>query len=73
MVYFQTKNPNLVLQWKLFVYFMSIGNILRPFGIFYGDLVHFSSNLVYFSPFGMMKQEKSGNPALISERVCVCV
>jgi hypothetical protein len=46
IVYFQTKNPNLgkfwrVLQWKMFVYFMSIWSILLPFGIFYTNLVHF--------------------------------
>jgi hypothetical protein len=65
MVCFQTKNPNLgkfwrVLQWKILVYLMvdhlcyftEIGNILWPFGIF-------------FPRFGMLYQEKSGNPALI--------
>jgi hypothetical protein len=44
MVYFQTKNPNLgkfwmALEWKMLVYFMTICNILRPFGIIYGRLV----------------------------------
>jgi hypothetical protein len=44
MVYFQTKNPNLgkfwmALEWKMLVYFMTISNILRPFGIIYGRLV----------------------------------
>jgi hypothetical protein len=38
MVCFQTKNPNLgkfwrFLLWKILVYFMTIGNILLPFGI----------------------------------------
>jgi hypothetical protein len=37
------------------VYFMAIGNIVWPFGIFCG-------NLVYKSPFGILDQEKSGNP-----------
>jgi hypothetical protein len=37
LVYFQTKNPNLVkfwrfLQCKMFVYFMAFWSILRPFG-----------------------------------------
>jgi hypothetical protein len=36
--------------------FMDIWNILRPFRIFRG-------NLGYFSHFGMLHQEKSGNPA----------
>jgi hypothetical protein len=46
-------------------------------GIFHGQLVHFTAfcyilwtfgkvpgNLVYFSRFGVLYQEKSGNPAL---------
>jgi hypothetical protein len=44
MVYFQTENPNLGEVWwafegKMLLYFMAIGNILWPFGIFYGHLV----------------------------------
>jgi hypothetical protein len=44
MVYFQTKNPDLGLLWralecKMFLYFMTIWNILRPFGIIFGRLV----------------------------------
>jgi hypothetical protein len=60
MVCFQTKNPNLsilpILQWKMLVYFVAIRSILRPFGIFYG-------HLEYFSRFGVLYEEKSGNPA----------
>jgi hypothetical protein len=46
MVYFQTKNPNLgkfgrALDWKMFIYFMAILNILKSFGIFYDHLVYF--------------------------------
>jgi hypothetical protein len=46
MVCFQTKNPNLgrfwrVLEWKILLYFMTIWNILWPFGIIYGRLVCF--------------------------------
>jgi hypothetical protein len=44
------------------VYFMDIWSTLRPFGIFYGRSV-FCGHLVYFSHFGMLHQEKSGNPA----------
>jgi hypothetical protein len=44
MVCFQTKNPNLgkfwsALEWKMLLYFMTIWNILRPFGIMGGRLV----------------------------------
>jgi hypothetical protein len=60
MVCFQTKNPNLgkfwgVLQWKMLVYFMDNLSIFCSFVIFYG-------HLVYFLPFGILYQEKSGNP-----------
>jgi hypothetical protein len=50
--------------------------ILWPFGIFYGHLVYiFYGHLVYFwsiwyifSRFGMLYQEKSGNPARAVEK-----
>jgi formate hydrogenlyase subunit 3/multisubunit Na+/H+ antiporter MnhD subunit len=69
MVYFQTKNPNLgkfgmVLDGKLLLYFMAIGNILRIFGIFYYHLVHFVFILYIFSGFGIVHQETSGNPVV---------
>jgi hypothetical protein len=38
--------------WSIFA---AIGNILWPFGIFCGSLV-------YFSRFGILDREKSGNP-----------
>jgi hypothetical protein len=53
-------------------YFMSIWSILCPFGILYGHLYIlrpfeiFYGYLVYLSCFGMLYQEKSGNPALQS-------
>jgi hypothetical protein len=58
MVYFHTKYAYLgkfsgALDWKMLVYFMA--NILRTFGILYDHLVHFYG-------FGIMHQEKSGNP-----------
>jgi hypothetical protein len=37
---------------KMLVYFMTILNILLPFGIFYGNLVLFFSHLVYYTHFG---------------------
>jgi hypothetical protein len=44
MVCFQTKNPNLskfwwALEYEMLAYFMTVWNILRPFGITYGRLV----------------------------------
>jgi hypothetical protein len=46
MVCFQTKNPNLGKFWsalesKMSLYFMTIWNILWPFGKIYGRLVYF--------------------------------
>jgi hypothetical protein len=61
MVYFQTKNPNLgkfwrILQWTMLVYCVAIWAILRPLDIFLA-IWYISSR------FGMLYQEKSGNPA----------
>jgi hypothetical protein len=44
---------------------MAIWNILWRFGIFYNHLVHFVFIWYIFSGFGIMYQEKSGNPALL--------
>jgi hypothetical protein len=41
---------------------MAIKNILQTFGIFYDHLVHFVLIWYIFSGFGIMYQEKSGNP-----------
>jgi hypothetical protein len=59
---FQTKNPYLgkfwrALDWKIWIYFKAIWNILLTFEIFYDHLVHFSG-------FGILYQEKSGNPGI---------
>jgi hypothetical protein len=67
MGYFQTKNPNLgnfwnVSSWKMLVNVIAIWSILLPFCIFYDHLIYFVVILVYFPPFGMLYQEKSGNP-----------
>jgi hypothetical protein len=45
----------LALEWKTLGYFMIIWGISRPFVIFYG-------HLVFFRRFGLLSQEKSGNP-----------
>jgi hypothetical protein len=42
---------------------MAIWNILRPFGIIYSLLAWFVVIWYIFSVFGIMYQEKSGNPA----------
>jgi hypothetical protein len=64
---FQTKNPDLgkfwrVLQWKMLLYFMGIWPILRLFGTFSGHLVYFMAIWYIFPRFGMLHQEKSGDP-----------
>jgi hypothetical protein len=70
MVCFQTQTPNLgkfwkVLQWKILEYFMTIWSILRPFEISFGHLVYFVV-IWYISPrFGILYQEKSGNPGVV--------
>jgi hypothetical protein len=81
MVYLQTKNPNLgkfwrVLQWKGLVHFMAIWSNLLTFGIFV-DIWYFCGLLVYFvangNIFGMLYQEKSGNPVVaLSAKPIMC-
>jgi hypothetical protein len=45
------------------IYFMDTWSILQSFFIFYGHLVYvLRGNLVYFSRFGLLHQENSGNP-----------
>jgi hypothetical protein len=64
MVYFQTKNPTLskfwkALEWKRLVFSMpNISQLVNlwPFG-------NLAANLVHFTPFGILCQEKYGNPA----------
>jgi hypothetical protein len=47
----------------MLVYFMDTWSILWSFVIFYGHFVYVvRGNLVYFSRFGILYQEKSGNP-----------
>jgi hypothetical protein len=48
----------------MLVYFMTILNILWPFGIIYGRLEHFVVIWYIFSRFGKLNWDKSGNPAL---------
>jgi hypothetical protein len=67
MVCFQTKNPNLgkfwrILQWEMLVYSMDTWSISRSFVIFYGHLVKFVVIWYIFPGFGILYQEKYGNP-----------
>jgi hypothetical protein len=67
MVCFQTKNPDLgkfwrALEWKMLVYFMTIWNILWPFGIIFGRLVKFVAIWYIFPILVCLAQEKPGNP-----------
>jgi hypothetical protein len=41
---------------------MTIWSILRPLEIFYGHLVYFVVTCYIFPRFGILDQEKSGNP-----------
>jgi hypothetical protein len=50
-----------VLQWKMLLNFMAIWYILLPFGIVC-DLFGIFYEYFIFSRFGMLYQEKSGNP-----------
>jgi hypothetical protein len=73
MVCFQTQNPNLgkfwrVLQWKMLEYCMAIWSILRPLEIVYGHLVYLVFIWYIFPRFGILYQEKSGNPGCHSRR-----
>jgi hypothetical protein len=58
----------MALDWKKFIYFMAIWNILWRVGIFYDHFGTFCIHLGHLSGFGTMYQEKSGNPALASTR-----
>jgi hypothetical protein len=69
MLNFKTKNPNLgifllALEGKIWLYFMAILVLVSPFVAFYLLLVYFVVIWYIFSHFGMLHQEKSGNPGL---------
>jgi hypothetical protein len=52
------------VQWKFFAYFKTIWFILRPLKIVYGHLVYLVVIWYIFPRFGILYQEKSGNPDL---------
>jgi hypothetical protein len=67
MVCFQTINPNLgkfwrVLLWTMMVYFIDTWSILQSFILVYGQWVQFVVIWYIFPRFGILYQEKSGNP-----------
>jgi hypothetical protein len=47
---------------------MHIWSILLQFHVFYGHFVYCAVILVHFSRFGMLQQEKSGNPEFRNEK-----
>jgi hypothetical protein len=52
-----------ILQWKMMVYFMGTWSISPSFVIFYGHLESCVVIWYIFSRFGILYQDKSGNPA----------
>jgi hypothetical protein len=70
MICFQTKNPNLGKFWRDLQWKMLVGILVgRPFGLVYGHCIYFMA--IWYSlwlfgifppNFGMLYQEKSGNP-----------
>jgi hypothetical protein len=69
---FSNKNPSLgeylrILQWKMCVYFINIWPILRPIGIFYAHFVYFTVIWYICFHFGLLYQEKSGNPGSVDK------
>jgi hypothetical protein len=48
----------------MLIYFLAIWNILRTFDTFYGHLGHLVFIWYIFPAFGIVYQEKSGNPVL---------
>jgi hypothetical protein len=50
----------------MLLYYMAIWSTLYLFGIFRGLLVH--GYLIFFPRFGMLYQEKSGNPGVDERR-----
>jgi hypothetical protein len=49
----------------MLVFFMAIWSIFSPFDIFYGHLVYLGVIWYIFPRFGMLHQEKSGNPVSV--------
>jgi hypothetical protein len=54
----------MALKWQRLVHLMAIWTILRTFGIFYGNFGNLVAISYIFPHFGLLCQDKSGNPAL---------
>jgi hypothetical protein len=73
MAYFQTKYPNCgifweAFEWKILLYFMDIWYFESCLlNCTYCRLVYFVFIWYIFNNFGMLYQEKSGNPGLNKE------
>jgi hypothetical protein len=57
------------LEWELLIYFLTICNILRKFGGFYGNFVYFVV-IWYIFPSLAQKSGKPGTYMLALMRVC---
>jgi hypothetical protein len=62
-------NQKILMDWKMFIYFMAIWNTLWRFGIFYDNLVHFVF-IWYIFP-GLVSYAKKNLAALCGIRI-VC-
>jgi hypothetical protein len=60
----------MALERKMLSYFMTICNILLPFGIIYGRLVLFVVIWYIFHVLTSLEQEKSGNPGFKAQKCC---
>jgi hypothetical protein len=61
MVYFNTKNINLGIFWRDLMWKILV-NFCGLFGIFYGHLVMLWSFGKFFPRYGILYEQKSGNP-----------
>jgi preprotein translocase subunit SecY len=53
----------------MLVNFMTVGLYFTTIFIFYGHLIYFVLILVCFSRFGMLYQERSGNPVTTTQQI----
>jgi hypothetical protein len=53
----------------MWIFYIGIWNILLPFGIFYGNLVHFVVIWYIITRLDIFYQEQSGNPDFYVEKL----